>query len=140
MTSPGGPGAPPPPPPPPPPRGRGGREKAGGGGPLARYRMPDGSLLRGLDIRKRDLDQRALLAAALDRKFGLVGFDQRLGQRQAETGPAFGPALADLAEWRERETDFILVHANAGVADADHRLARSVDSGRDDHLSAGLVE
>src|ERR1700683_2040993 len=104
----------------------------------SRYPLGAPSLLRRLDVGEGDLDQRALLAAALDRKFGLVGFDQRLGQRQAETGPAFGPALADLAEWRESETHFILVHANPGVAHANHRLAGGVDSGRDDHLSARL--
>src|SRR5271167_4645594 len=37
-------------------------------------------LLRRLDVREGDLDQGALLTAALDRKLGLVGFDQRLGQ------------------------------------------------------------
>src|SRR5579871_6379352 len=46
---------------------------------------PDDGLLRSLDVGEGDLDQRALLAPALDREFGLVGLDQRLGQRQAET-------------------------------------------------------
>src|ERR1700734_1660902 len=98
------------------------------------------ALLRRLDVREGDLDQGALLAAALDRKLGLVRFDQRLGQWQAQAGPALRRALADLAERREREAHFILVHADAGVAHADHRLARGVDGGRDDHLPARLIE
>ena len=43
--------------------------------------------MRRLDVGEGDLDQRALLAAALDRKLRLVGFDQRLGQWQAQASP-----------------------------------------------------
>src|ERR1700722_2990858 len=98
------------------------------------------SLLRRLDVGEGDLDQGALLAAALDRKLGLVGFDQRLGQWQAKTGAALRATLANLAERRERQSHFILVHANAGVAHTDHGLASTIDRGRDDHLPARLVE
>src|ERR1700728_1224462 len=94
------------------------------------------ALLRRLDVGEGDLDQGALLAAALDRKLGLVRFDQRLGQWQAEARPALRRALADVAERRERETHFILVHADAGIAHADHGLACTIDRGRDDHLPA----
>ncbi len=40
--------------------------------------------LGGLHDREANFHQRAVVAPALDRKLGPVGFDERLGQRQAE--------------------------------------------------------
>src|SRR5690349_9219568 len=47
-------------------------------------------------VRKHDLDQRAGAAAGLDLEFGAVGFDERLGQRQADSR-TLGPV-----RWRRR--------------------------------------
>ncbi len=70
--------------------------------------------MRRLHIGKGDLDQRALLAAALDRELGLVGFDQCLGQRQAEARsvPAAHPADLSKIEAGKLELSFAPVDAN----------------------------
>src|SRR3954468_7498094 len=74
-------------------------------------------------VRKQDLDQRAGTAASLDLEFSAVGFDQGLGQRQAD-GRALGPIRRRRRPERlKRGGNLIVVEAMAGVADPQHHLA-----------------
>src|SRR3954470_9696757 len=89
--------------------------------------------------RKTHLDQRAFILAAADREVRAVGFDKRFRQRQSQPRAADRPRRCDLTERLQRQRNFGLRHADAGILDADRNMARFGDRGRDDDLPAGLI-
>src|SRR5690606_34915759 len=86
------------------------------------------------------LDQRSFPWCRMNGKMGSVGLDHRLGQWQAKPGAITTTAAqrVELLERFERLLDFGLGHADAGIADAHHHIARRLIGGGDDHLPAGL--
>src|SRR6185437_13649782 len=81
----------------------------------------------GVHVRRREghLHQRTVIELAGDREARAVRFGERFGERQAEPGPARAPARGrrKLAERLERDVEFLLVHADAGVAHPQQHVA-----------------
>ena len=92
--------------------------------------------------RKGHLHQRAAVDLAGDAEAGMVGLGERLGDGQPEAGAARTPAHrgGELAERLERGLQFLLAHADAGVAHAQDHLVLVGERGGDDHLPAGAGE
>src|ERR1700722_15684395 len=86
-----------------------------------RFAHPTGSGVRGWlpprrGTREHNFDQRARMAAGLDVESRAVGFDQRLGQRQADAGAVGSPIRRRLVAKRLHcGGDFVVVEALAGI-------------------------
>ena len=81
-----------------------------------------------------------VFAAALEVELRAVGFDQRLGQRQADAGGIVGRLIRRRggAERFERRCDFVVIEPGTGIAHPQHHLAEIRQRGRDDDLACGI--